>query len=370
MVISTTDFKYGKCLMKHYVRTKAWLPLCRERKKRISEDKKNPRKLRYLTFCAEGAIDVLMLDCAKVIKNSTSIPFDNVTFFDRDDTRVDRTKRNIPGAEGFGFDFAELILSGDPLAANQLEAYQDEDNKEARRKYRLAEARAGLYSRFPFDVINLDLEEHLFKPSDPLPGELFNSFRKIFQWQKNSFNVGTKQHQIDGFSLMLTTRVGPENMSEDYIEMLVHYLRENVNADESLGDILEGVTGERDVVNLKNSDFDAFFKLGTPKALASLLLECDWEIEPDRGIMVFEFDRSFDEGAYTLLHMVMQVKRCDPSEDKRIPNTLRDQASYREVVRKLFRAPTIPLEAEKIRVDLLKPTLDEIDGRRKLYASP
>src|SRR5437762_14312234 len=93
-------FKYEDDLLKHYIRTTAWLPLCRERLTTIRAEAMRPkdqRRLRYFTFCAVGAIDVLMLDVANVIRQSSDGRFDTVFFFDRSPEYVFETQKRIPG---------------------------------------------------------------------------------------------------------------------------------------------------------------------------------------------------------------------------------------------------------------------------------
>ena len=95
-------FKYEDCPLKHYVRLEGWLPFAQRRLKAIRANRKpnQQRGLRYFTFCAVGALDVLMLDVAGVIKKNDG-RFDNVVFFDYKDEQVLETQRRIPGAIGF-----------------------------------------------------------------------------------------------------------------------------------------------------------------------------------------------------------------------------------------------------------------------------
>ncbi len=99
---------YDSDLVKHFVRTDGWLPLCRRRLEAISQEQ--PRRLRYFTFCAVGAVDVLMLDVAKVVKLSSTSKFDTVAFFGRDDESIVETVKRIPGAVGFPGNFVDVVL--------------------------------------------------------------------------------------------------------------------------------------------------------------------------------------------------------------------------------------------------------------------
>ena len=93
--MSNGTFKYEDCLLKHYVRTEAWLPLCVRRKRALRQGKtraSRERQLRYFTFCAIGAVDVLMLDVERVIHTDGSGRFSTVCFFDVDQDYVNETQ--------------------------------------------------------------------------------------------------------------------------------------------------------------------------------------------------------------------------------------------------------------------------------------
>src|SRR5207247_1230863 len=156
------------CRYKQYVRHHAWLPLCRQRRSivRKSSPPKSPRRVRYFTFCAVGAVDVLMLDVARVVTRSASGKFDNVTFFDRNNEDVVATQAAIPGATGFPGDFLTVALLVDEEEDNvvddpaPLAAPPDaEDTAATRAEQRLVDSRRRFIKCFPFDVMNFDLEE-------------------------------------------------------------------------------------------------------------------------------------------------------------------------------------------------------------------
>src|SRR5258708_4697676 len=110
-------FKFEDCLLKHHIRKEAWLPLCKNRKHLLREGRTKAardRHLRYFTFCAVGALDVLMLEVEKVIRTSASDRFDSVCFFDVDEECVNETQKRIPGAIGFPGDFVEIVCADDP----------------------------------------------------------------------------------------------------------------------------------------------------------------------------------------------------------------------------------------------------------------
>jgi hypothetical protein len=376
-------FKYEDCLLKHHVRLNGWLPLCKKRRQQINSGKKHQRRLRYFTFCAVGAIDVLMLDVAKVLIKSQEKTFDTVYFFDRDATRVFETRKRIPGANGFVGDFTDTVLAEDlvtleeeskldknekdPLSSAQTE----KDTELLRQKQRKKSVRSDFIKSFPFDIINLDLEEFLFKPNDPMPGKVINAPRNVFSWQHRRRPLFPRREAqaIDGFSLMFTTRVGPPNLSEEYLEMLRNSLATNLDQDVKLRELLRKKTGQDDICILQNSSFDHFFKLAVPKVLANALMEKDWYIDPGAGIKLYEFDRSSESGPYKMLHLVMDVIKHHPPESMRASGSKSQQAqnAYRSVVRQLFSQPEIVVDEASIDKPKLQKDLNKIKGRRKKY---
>ena len=222
-----TGFQFEDCLLKHFVRTQGWLPLCRDRRRKVNAGAPptRQRRIRYFTFCAIGAIDVLMLDVAKVLRPSTEDKFDTVVFFDKDADAVNETQKRIPGAIGFPGNFTDVVLAIDPSEdvhkdPDYLAPPPDQADKFLTRRTQLIlDQRRKFIHTFPFDVINLDLEEFVFKANDPFPGKVVNALRKIFEWQRIPISVPkAKPGPLDGFTLMFTTQVGPPNISTEYVE--------------------------------------------------------------------------------------------------------------------------------------------------------
>jgi hypothetical protein len=371
------SFKYEDDLLKHYVRKEAWLPLCKKRLDRIkrSMGSQKGRRLRYFTFTAAGAIDVLMLDVAKIISRSGNGKFDTVCFFDRTPELIVETRKRIPGAIGFPGEFAKIVLIDDPLEHSVINGYDplesplDDLNEAAVRTRQAAiDQRHKFIECFPFDVINLDLEEFMFKRSDPLPGKLINAFRKLFEWQRRPLRHGANLN-LDGFSLMFTTQIGPPNMSDNYLKMLYEKLDSNIGNNSSLVPILRTRTGFDDISSLQKGSFETFFKLALPKVLASILMEQDWYIDPETSVSTYEFERSAKTGPYKMLHLVMDVRRMDPPLERRAPGTDPPEvtSAYRDVVHRIFTEREIVVNHEVINKEDLEISLRNIKGRRKKY---
>ncbi len=371
-------FIFEDCLLKHHIRRHAWLPLCKERLRllRAGRPQKRQRRLRYFTFCAVGAIDVHMLEMARVLRKSGQDRFDSVFFFDRTPELIVETARRIPGANGFPGDFVSIVLADDPQGDDPDAALDppatDEDTRTIRAKQLTLNTRRLFVSSFPFDVINLDLEGFFFRPSDPLPGRLVNVMRRVFQWQTNELRNarGVAVESITGFSLMFTTQIGPRNLGDDYRQMLRGYVQGNVDRRPDLVDRLESRTGTRQLDQIEGQQFDTYFKLAAPKLLASILDEQDWYIERTPGIKTYEIERASESGPYKMLHMVMQVSRKSPPRANRAPGqdspVARD--AYDAVVEGLFSGGDVQVSDSSIDQAALKSDLDAIKARRsKVY---
>ena len=375
--MSGLDFRYAQCPLKHFVRMDGWLPLCRRRLQALRHGKKpsDVRRLRYFTFCAVDAIDVLMLDVARVIRPSKDGGFDTVFFFTRRDEAVLETRQNIPGATGFPGDFVDVVLVDDPednLAITLPEIPTDRpDEQRVRAEITKLMIQRDFRRSFPFDVINLDLEGYLFKPNERIPGNLARALRKVFEWQQRPLRVGTRREYLDGFGLMFTTKVGPDRLSGDFQDMLRGTLETNIASDPTLQPILVARTGTDQIATLVGKDFEAFFKLATPKIISRMLIDTDWYVDPTHGIIVYEFERTpAPEIAYRMLHLVMDVRRQVPTRDNRAPGDAVPAVldAYARVVRQLFQRPETVVTRETVDVATIERSLDFIERRRKKYA--
>jgi hypothetical protein len=372
---------YDHDILKHYVRTQGWLPACRRRLKRLREGRslKQQRRLKYFTFCAVRAIDVLMLDVARVVRPSADGGFDTVCFFDRSREAVIETQKRIPGAIGFPGEFIAIVLSDDPDEATVADGAEGEvliapeqepDRRETRERQVQLDQRRAFIRKFPFDVVNLDLEAFLFKSSQEMPGRVISALRKVLEWQRRPV-TGPKSpaEHLREFTLMFTTQVGPPNMGNNYLEMLARRIDENLARDGELRAALLERTGATDGNTLRGSNFEAFFEFAVPKVLMHLLLENDWHVDPKFGLRIFEFERQSKDGPYKMLHFVMDVLRNNPPRENRAPGDPCVAAidAYRQVAKDVFRREPVRIVLEDIDVAALRPTLEQIASRRRKY---
>src|SRR5260370_17130039 len=166
-------------------------------------------------------MDVLMLDVARVLRKSSAGRFDTVVFFDLNRESVLETTQRIKGGIRLSADFFKLVNLEGPdedaiLDASPLESPPDQpdDAPVRQRQVRLAE-RQRFIRFFPFDVMNIDIEQLLFPVGEDIPGKVMSAFRKLFKWQTRDLARESGQPlPLTGFSLMFTTRNGPTNLTD------------------------------------------------------------------------------------------------------------------------------------------------------------
>jgi hypothetical protein len=225
---------------------------------------------------------------------------------------------------------------------------------------------------FPFDVVNLDLERYPFRSREPVPGRLISALREMLRWQQRPLiDSKGREEYLTGFTLMLTTRVGPTTMGDDHLGMLRDNLEDNIRNAPELAEVLRERTGITEINNLQNDNFETFFKIATPKVLARELYDADWYVDPASGVEVYEFERDTEGGdPYRMLHLVMHVVRQDPPRKRRGAGVLATKeatTAYRQVVSRIFSEPEERVSLETINAEALRKDLQRIAARRILY---
>jgi hypothetical protein len=346
-------FAFEDCPLKHYIRKEVWLPHSRERLKAIRKASKGrPRRLRYFTFCAVGALDVLLLDRERILQKSATGEFDKVYFFDRDEDSVVETRKRIPGANGFPGDFVKVVLQAQPGDEDVLATLDSpanlQDTQVVREDQRTRAQLQQLMTGFPFDVINLDVERYLFRPKEQLPGKLTNAIRRILKWQCRQRMEGRRTISVQEFSLMLTTQVGPRDLPADYLDWLrTVCLEQNLAKYHELVGPFQRRSDGRNPKEFFDQDFDGAFKLAVPKSLSELAIESDWYIDGDEGVRVYQFHRESQDGPYCMLHMAMTLRRQSPDSEHRgvgqgIAPTA--EAEHRRAVVKIFESNIVDVD--------------------------
>ena len=74
---------------------------------------------------------------------------------------------------------------------------------------------------------------------------------------------------------MFTTKLGPDNLPEDYLARLQNSLAANLQRDDELPPMLANRAGTADAEELRQQNLEVFFKLAIPKVLANTLMSED-----------------------------------------------------------------------------------------------
>jgi hypothetical protein len=286
-----------------------------------------------------------------VIRKSSNDEFDTVFFFDKSKEAVIETQKRIPGANGFPGDFVEIVLqAADGDAELGLHILTDaRDTREVRQKQMRKAQLGALIESFPYDVVNLDVEQYLFHPKERLPGVLTNAMRRMLEWQRREgIGPNGKPFTLDEFTLMFTTQVGPTGLPDEYMSYLrEHCLVNNLAAHQELNNPFLKKSNGKNPTQFFQDDFDGAFKLAVPKGLSELALEQDWFIDDARGIKVYQFDRPFAGGTYRMLHMAMAVKRQAPPREQRAPGQQAAAAlgAHKNTIIKIFDEDVVAVES-------------------------
>ncbi len=168
---------------------------------------------------------------------------------------------------------------------------------------------------------------------------------------------------------MLTTQIGPPNLTPEYRGELQRYLEQNLNEDAQLRPLLVNRTGLDNIATLSADHFEDFFRLSMPKALLKLLMVEDWYVDPDKGISLYEIERTWKEGRYRMLHLVMDIKRQNPDRDHRFAGETRPDIleAYRTVVRTIFERRETAVTDALIDRTALDSHIKLIRARRRKY---
>jgi hypothetical protein len=123
----------------------------------------------------------------------------------------------------------------------------------------------------------------------------------------------------------------------------------------------------------KSADFNRtillpFFELGVPKVIAKALMDEDWHIDPNPGLAAFRFTRT-GRPSYEIVHFAMNVSRQSPRREDRAPGTTPPHvmAAYKSFARVLFERPATLVNEATVAGLELRPSLDQIRGRRRKY---
>jgi hypothetical protein len=106
-----------------------------------------------------------------------------------------------------------------------------------------------------------------------------------------------------------------------------------------------------------------------PKALLNVLMDEDWYVDPSRGISLYEIERPWKGGKYSMLHLLMDIKRQNPDRDHRFAGVtpIDILEAYRTVVRTIFERRETAVTDALIDRPALDSHMELIRVRREKY---
>ena len=267
------DIDYDTYHAKHCARYYGWLPAS-ERFKHAAQG----RPLKYFTLCGPKAIDVFMLEQARVLARDADGTLPNVIVCEE---RQEAAAQIIgvvrpPVREAvFICKIEEVLLYRDDNEVRRLlrEGDRARPTSQQRRKILLRERAQRLKTEFPFDIINFDPCESLLR-KDPRRNDLYRAFEKLFELQKGT----------DRFLLLAT--MSTSTVSGSLQSRFRSDLRTNVNKHKSVREVLKGSCGSTDYANLSRNKKLA---VGFAKSiLVPLAMRQGWACT-HKGMYVYEF---------------------------------------------------------------------------------
>jgi hypothetical protein len=313
---------YDTDIVKHFVRFDGWLGAFRYRHKKVRGALNGGRRsvpLRYFTFCASSAIDIFMLERAKLLKrNNVSGRLEHVYFCEADDQEFARIARLLGSSEaGFLESFEEFVLFKDDRhtlgKSNFDPSERVSDDPRVRRKFACKALHQNFVSLFPFDVINLDLFGNLFPPEGAAYSPILRTFERIFEWQ--SLFSGPDGHACEGFSLFLTAYVHKENINKTALGDLIRSAKANLKHQE-LAAAFTARYPHGDPSQLMEENFPVFFSIILPKIVASIALKHGW-IGSHRKIYLYTRSDPGNRpelGNYHMMTSIVCYRRFDDSD--------------------------------------------------------
>lgn len=298
---------YDRDLPKHFVRMYSWLPLCVDRKKNLGKK----RDIRYFTLCAAKAMDVFMLERAKVLKRTRDNHLHGVWFCEGDLYQFQEINRLIQTSErGFPAPLEDIVLFNPPVNPINNRSRLNPGGRltsEGRAALRLEEYHNNLVAAFPFDIINLDLTRPLFPPRQPIISRLMQTILRIIDWQMDKplpENMGGKL--IDEFALFLTIHIDEGATNPDGVGKLAALIKGNIDAREEFRNRWFTEFASTSPSELAETDFERFLCLGLPKLLIERGIDKGWDVMSDRQ---FLYKRARGQKLYTMMCQTLTYRR-------------------------------------------------------------
>lgn len=303
---------YDTDIVKHYVRYNGWLKAFTDRSKSVRAARNGGRRtlpLKYFTFCASSAIDVFMLEKAKLLKrDKESGRLENVFFCEKDEEEFATISNLIGSAEaGFMEAFEDFVLFKDDKHTKGKADYDPTkavpDEASVRRKFACKKIHIRFLECFPFDVINLDLYGNLFPPDGDVFSRMFETIEKVFEWQNRPCPIDDLK--CEGFTLFLTIYVHKDDIKKEVCDEFITTALDNLTHD-PLRAAFNAKYPHGDPDQLMKENFPVFFSIILPKIVANLAKQHGWF---GKHRHIYLYSRRNDRKDY---HMMTSVVHYDP----------------------------------------------------------
>jgi len=298
---------YDKDLPKHYVRMQGWLPPCMDRKTKLGKK----RDIRYFTLCAAKAIDVFMLERAKVLKRTSDNYLHGVWFCEGDSDQFQEINRLIRTPErGFPVSLEDMVLFEPSVNSGKQRSRLNPGGRidsEGRAALRLQDHHDNLLAAFPFDIINLDLTRPLFPRKQPVVSRLMRTILRILDWQMDKpLPESMGGRLIDEFTLFLTVHVDEGATNRDGVDKLTTLIERNIDVRGEFRHQWAAEFSSTSPAELAISDFERFLCLGLPKLLIERGIDRGWDVISERR---FLYKRLRGHESYTMMCQTFTYKR-------------------------------------------------------------
>jgi len=260
---------WAECPLKHEIRASLWEPYVRKLT--------GSTALRsYLTLYSTSLMDV------KYFADRGLVVFDGEVY------------RGVVGVTFVPEAFAEAVRRGQGRPEKLLTGDIREiltETKTSRHKE--------LREKFPFDAVNLDYTDSLFRANtrEPVPRHL-KALETLFKMQS--------QNNCERFCLFLTTRGEVGQFAHTFLSQLEHFIDENISISPEFEQAFFATYNVNTGKNLAISAYEDFATLGLIKLVVSMLSDFQYAITDCNAVWLMRDVKGGGEG---LLHLAFLIDK-------------------------------------------------------------
>ncbi|MBL7815453.1 MAG: hypothetical protein JNL70_10590 [Saprospiraceae bacterium] len=206
---------YDKYYGKHWVRKEGWLP-----SGKAFAAKYRKKYLKYLTLCAENAIDIFLFEKEGLLHRNKNSELQDVIICEKDVSAAQRIFALVrpPLKEAVFIGKLESILNfEEDHHTRGIDPDDDtinQRNSQIRQKFKYKKDHLRLLHEFPFDLINFDIVENMLRNTET---PLLRSLQKIFEFQQDT-----------NFLLFVTIPI--EDINASFYALFKERMQENIDS--------------------------------------------------------------------------------------------------------------------------------------------